>query len=217
MTPPQGAARTVPRWVVYLAALVGLALVGSAGAVGYSASQELARQQANLSQAQAELATQKSDLASVQGSLAEARTTHAALVESVASVQTTLDGQTACVDARRADFDELDRISKLLNDNWNRTSEDSEFQGAKEARADALNDARDAYYQAALKRSLGQISSSNSWLSKARAYEKKADEKKVFMDSVLKAVDTTAGEIEAALNALQSTLEQTRATCARTG
>jgi len=218
LTPPHGSApRTIPRWLLLLVALLGIAALGGAGAVGYAATQELSRQQSDLEAAQAELQSAKTDLASVQASVAEAQATHRQAADRLAALTRTFEAQTACVDARDADFRELDRISRLLNDNWNRTAEGSDFDKAAEARNDAINDALKGYNRAAYRRSLGQISSANSWLAKARAAEKLAAQKKTFMDGVLADVSDAATDIKSDLDELEARLDQTRVTCARTG
>ena len=209
----RGTPRAVPRTAVIALAIAGLAILGIAVALGYSTSQQLVTQQAALAARQATLASVKSDAAVAQGSLDQAKKTHSSLDEDVAGLKTKVDGQTACIRAQQANLTELDRISGLLTDNFNRTSEKSEFEKAAETRADALGDALNAYYQAALAKARGDTATANSWLTKAIAYEKKADEKGAFQNSELKAVDASAKDIEAALTALEGQLDQTATTC----
>jgi chromosome segregation ATPase len=213
--PPRGF--LVPRWVVIALAVIGVAGIGVAGAVGYSATQELARQQSDLASAQSDLQAASSELAATQASLSDAKTAHQQATTRLDDLTAKFAAQKACVDARRGDFGKLDEISIALNALWNRTAENSEFATAGEARSKAVNEAIKDYNQAAYRRSLGQISTANGLLAKARAAEKTAADKTSFMDGVLAEVDAGVAKAKADLDALQARLDATGATCAKTG
>jgi hypothetical protein len=213
--PPRGFA--VPRWLLIVVAMLGVAGLGVAGATGFSATQELTRQQSALSAVQSEQQVADTDLAASRASLGDAQAAHQQASARLTDLGKVFAGQKACMDARTADFRELDRISLSLNDLWNRTAENSDFAKATEARIKALDDARKDYNEAAYRRSLGQISTANSWLSKAHAAEQTAAAKKTFMDGVLAEVDQDVAKVKADLDALETRLDETASTCAKTG
>jgi chromosome segregation ATPase len=213
--------RRVSGRISVVVALTAVLAVGAVGAHGYSLTQDLNATRATLTTTDSDLAAKKSTLETTTSSLGKRTATligvkkdHADLNATIAGLSTEVAGQTKCVQLQTAALDELARIEQLQTENYNRTAEKSAWAKSETARSKAIGTALEDYYQAYSKAFGGATSAARTWATKGKSAEASiaAEEKK--QKAELKIVDQKAGEISAALDALEKDLATADAACA---
>jgi len=207
-------ARTLPRWLVILGALVLLASIGSVAAWGYTSIQELERQKSALASAKQDLAASQSELAGVNGSLATVRLTHSEAASRSASLTARVANQSACIDAQATAREAISSITQLQIDTFNLTTKNSVWAKAEIAREKALFRAAEDYYAAFKSAFLGSTSAAAASYRKGQAEVATANAQLKIQNDELATVSANNKTIMAALDAFTATLANATTTCA---
>ncbi|HEV8546643.1 MAG TPA: hypothetical protein VGQ64_10140 [Candidatus Limnocylindrales bacterium] len=214
-----GARRLNGRAAVLLAVL-GVLGIGGVGASGYSLAQELTATRATLASTETDLGATKSTLGDTSGSLDQTTATLTAaasqrtdLDEQVRTLSAQVADQSACLVLQRSALAELSRIEELQTENFNRTTEGSAWAKADLARGKAVTAALDDYYQAYSKAFDRALSAARTWAAKGKDAEATIDSQAKKQAAEMVIVDSSAKEIEAAIDALEVALATTQTAC----
>ena len=200
---------------VIVAGLV-VALV-ALGWVSYATLQDLARARDDLNAANVSLVTTRASLTSETSAHADASNQVTDLTGQVTQLKSTLSNQANCTTQLLNEVSELNRISDLQRQNYNRFAEKSKWAGANVARNTALNNALNDYFKA-YKAAFGkQYASANSWIATGNKQVSVANAKLSVMQGEVTAGNAATKTIGDALTALISSVAATQATCSAAG
>jgi hypothetical protein len=212
--------RRVAGRTVGLVGFSGIVLAAALGAWGVSATGDLegvrtttASTQIDLASVRTTLDTTSRSLEEAKAELATASTEREAREAEVPVLLVEVGSEVDCIAMYSEAVDELDRISGLEIDNFNRSGEDSVWQAAEDIRAKAMTTALDAYYKAYSDAMFGRTNAARTSVAKGKAAERTiaAQEKKQAVE--IATIDRTAAEIETAIDALEARLVATDGAC----
>jgi len=213
--------RRVKGPVAALVAIIGAVAIGAVAYVGYSLNQDLASTRTTLATTQDDLGSTRTTVdettakvATTKRDLATATKQQADLDAQVTDLSAQVATQTECVVLQRAALAELVRISELQTQNFNRTAVGSAWDTAEKRRADGITVALDEFYKAYSAAFQGSTGTAKGHADKGRDAQAKIADAEQRLVAELKLVDSKAGEIQTAIDALETRLKTTEATCA---
>jgi chromosome segregation ATPase len=216
---PPGPRRLGGRAAILLAVL-GVLAIGGVGAFGYSLAQDLTATRATLATTETDLGATKTTLGDTSASLDQTTATLTAtasqrtyLDEQVRTLSAQVADQSACLVLQRSALAELSRIEDLQTQNFNRTTEGSTWAKADLARGKAVTAALDDYYQAYSKAFDRALTAARTWAAKGKSAEATIDSQAKKQAAEMVIVDSSAKEIEAAIDALEVALATTETAC----
>ena len=220
-SPPEPAGpRRVGSGLSVIVGVLAIVAIGAVGAYGYSLDRDLGAARSTLASTVADLdattATLEdtdADLAATTTELSAATDERISLDGTIAELSAAVEDQTECVELQSAALDELARISDLQTDNFNRTAENSTWDKSAQKRANAVDDALDAYYEAYSKAFDGNLSSARGWAQKGKDAQTVIAAQATQQAAELALIDRSAAEIEAALDALEQQLASIERVC----
>ena len=182
----------------------------------------------DLESTRATLASTSGDLDAAKGDLTESTATLDATTADLAAARdaikkdqakaTSLNFQIerkgACIEAQTANLAEIRRILALERVNFARTGSTSAWGKAHAAEQTAINLAIDDLYKAYSAAFQGSTGTAKGHADKGRDAQAKIADAEQRLVAELKLVDSKAGEIQTAIDALETKLKTTEATCA---
>lgn len=204
-----------------LVAVIGAVAIGAVTYVGYSLNQDLSSSRTTLATTQGDLGSTRTTIdettakvATTKSDLAAATKQQADLDAQVTDLSAQVATQTECVVLQRAALAELVRISELQTQNFNRTAVGSAWDTAEKRRADEITVALDEFYKAYSAAFQGSTGTAKGHADKGKDAQAKIADAEQRLVAELKLVDSKAGEIQTAIDALEAKLKTTEATCA---
>ena len=204
-----------------LVAVIGAVAIGAVTYVGYSLNQDLSSSRTTLATTQGDLGSTRTTIdettakvATTKSDLAAATKQQADLDAQVTDLSAQVATQTECVVLQRAALAELVRISELQTQNFNRTAVGSAWDTAEKRRADGITVALDEFYKAYSAAFQGSTGTAKGHADKGKDAQAKIADAEQRLVAELKLVDSKAGEIQTAIDALEAKLKTTEATCA---
>ncbi len=204
-----------------LVAVIGAVAIGAVTYVGYSLNQDLSSTRTTLATTQGDLGSTRTTIdettakvATTKSDLAAATKQQADLDAQVTDLSAQVATQTECVVLQRAALAELVRISELQTQNFNRTAVGSAWDTAEKRRADGITVALDEFYKAYSAAFQGSTGTAKGHADKGKDAQAKIADAEQRLVAELKLVDSKAGEIQTAIDALEAKLKTTEATCA---
>jgi hypothetical protein len=132
-----------------------------------------------------------------------------------------LDGQAAaggrCLTEQSSLIADLSRIADLDTDNFNRTTEGSAWATAFETADRSVTTALDRYYEAYSEAFVNRDAKARQYATQAAAAVERLVAQRAIMATEQKAIDATALEVQAALDAAQARLVAAERVCGEVG